>query len=600
MDADQPSLVVVDGDERELTRTAAELRRRYGSDYRIVAERSASVALGRLEAMVAASEPVAVVLADQWLPDLTGEEFLARVRDLHPHAKRGLLVPWGAWADPPTAAAIHRAIALGHTDYYVLKPWRSPDELFHRTIAEFLHEWSRIAAPGPSPIVLIGERWSSRAHELRSLLIRNGVPHLTHESDSEEGSRLLEEAGLTGSALPVVISSEGLALVDPTNAELAASHGMSTELDADADFDVAVVGAGPAGLAAAVYASSEGLRTLVVERESIGGQSGSSSLIRNYPGFPRGVSGAELAQRTFQQAWVFGTRFLLTREVVGLRQEGGQFALSLSNGGQPRACSVVLATGAAYRLLGIPTVDSFIGTGVFYGGSVSEGKALTGEDVYVVGGGNSAGQAAMHLSRYARRVTLLVRGPSLESTMSSYLIETLGAAPNIEIRVQTEVTGGDGRGRLERVVLRDRRSGTESTVPAAALFVLIGAHPHTDWLPGEIDCDERGYVLTGSDVAESGSLRSRRASEACSQSATCVTIRSSESHPPSGRARSPSSTSIGTSPQRARECAHPTAGARAGAVSSRARQRVQEVRLDDVLLSLDAQFRQRLDEASVG
>ena len=503
MDAVRPSLVVVDGNERELARTAAELRRRYGSDYRIVAELSAVVALARLEAMVASSEAVAVVLADQWLRELTGEEFLARVRDLHPHAKRGLLVPWGAWADPPTAAAIHRAIALGHTDYYVLKPWRSPDELFHRTIAEFLHEWSRIAAPGPSPIVLIGERWSSRAHELRSLLMRNGVPHVTHESSSAEGRRLLEEAGLTGSALPVVISSEGLAVVDPTNAELAASHGMSTELDADADFDVVVVGAGPAGLAAAVYAASEGLSTLVVERESIGGQSGSSSLIRNYPGFPRGVSGAELAQRAFQQAWVFGTRFLLTREVVGLRQDGERYALSLSNGGQPRARSVILATGAAYRRLGISSVDAFIGTGVFYGGSVSEGKALTGEDVYVVGAGNSAGQAAMHLSRYARHVTVLIRGPSLQSTMSSYLIETLVAAPNIDVRVETDVIGGEGRGRLERVVLLDRRSDAESTVPAAALFVLIGAHPHTDWLPTDIECDERGYVLTGSDVADS-------------------------------------------------------------------------------------------------
>jgi thioredoxin reductase (NADPH) len=242
----------------------------------------------------------------------------------------------------------------------------------------------------------------------------------------------------------------------------------------------------------------------VVERESIGGQSGSSSLIRNYPGFPRGVSGAELAQRAFQQAWVFGTRFLLTRAVVGLRQEGERFALLLSNGRRPQARSVILATGAAYRRLGNPTVDTFIGTGVFYGGSVSEGKALAGEDVYVVGGGNSAGQAAMHLSRYARRVTLLVRGPSLERTMSSYLIETLVAAPNIDIRVHTDVTGGEGRGRLERVVLRDRRSGAESTVRAAALFVLIGAHPHTDWLPTEIECDERGYVLTGSDVADSG------------------------------------------------------------------------------------------------
>jgi thioredoxin reductase (NADPH) len=503
MNAAQPSLMVVDGNEGELARTVAELHRRYGSDYRIVSERSAIVALSHLEASRAANEAIAVVLADQWLPELTGEEFLARVRDLHPHAKRALLVPWGAWADPPTAAAIHRAIALGHTDYYVLKPWRSPDELFHRTIAEFIHEWSRIAMPGPSPIALVAERWSPRAHELQSLLIRNGVPHVAHESNSDDGRRLLEQVGLTESELPVVVSSDGLVLVDPSNAELAASYGMSTELDADADFDLAVVGAGPAGLAAAVYASSEGLRTLVVERESIGGQAGSSSLIRNFLGFPRGVGGAELAQRAFQQAWVFGTRFLLMREVVELRQDGERFVLSLSSGGQARARSVILATGAAYRRLGIPSLDTFTGTGVFYGASVTEGKALTGEDVYVVGGGNSAGQAAMHLSRHARRVTLLVRGTSLESSMSSYLIETLVAAPNIEVRLHTDVTGGEGRGRLERIALRDIPSGAEATVPAAALFVLIGARPHTNWFPTDIDCDERGYVLTGSDLADS-------------------------------------------------------------------------------------------------
>jgi thioredoxin reductase (NADPH) len=495
--------MVVDGNEQELARTVAELDRRYGCDYRIVSERSANVALARLEATRAANEAVAVVLADPWLPELTGEEFLARVRDLHPHAKRALLVSWGAWADPPTAAAIHRSIALGHTDYYVLKPWRSPDELFHRTIAEFLHEWSRIAVPGPSPIALVAERWSPRAHELQSLLIRNGVPHVAHESKSDDGRRLLEQAGLTGSELPVVFSSDGLVLVDPSNAELAASYGVSTELEADADFDLAVVGAGPAGLAAAVYASSEGLRTLVVERESIGGQAGSSSLIRNFLGFPRGVGGAELAQRAFQQAWVFGTRFLLMRDVVDLRQDGERFVLSLSSGPEAKARTVILATGATYRRLGIPSLDTFTGTGVFYGASVTEGKALTGEDVYVVGGGNSAGQAAMHLSRHARRVTLLVRGTSLESSMSSYLIETLVAAPNIDVRLHTDVTGGEGRGRLERLALRDIPSGAESTVPAAALFVLIGAHPHTDWLPTDIECDERGYVLTGSDLAES-------------------------------------------------------------------------------------------------
>jgi thioredoxin reductase (NADPH) len=501
--AARPTVVVVDANERELARTVAELDRRYGSDYRIVAERSAAAALARLEEPRPASEAVAVVLADQWLPDLTGEELLARVRDLHPRAKRALLVPWGAWADPPTAAAIHRAIALGHTDYYVLKPWRSPDELFHRTIAEFLHEWSRSEVSGPSPIAVVANGRSPRAHELRSLLTRNGVPHVAHERDSEEGRRLLEDVGLAETELPVVVSSEGLVLVDPSNAELAASYGMSTELDDGAEFDVAVVGAGPAGLAASVIAASEGLSTLDVERESIGGQAGSSSLIRNYPGFPRGVGGAELAQRAFQQSWVFGTRFLLMRAVVGLGQDAERFVLSLSNDCHVRAGSVILATGASYRRLGIPSLDAFTGTGVFYGASVSEGKALAGEDVYVVGGGNSAGQAAMHLSRHARRVTLLVRGSSLEHSMSSYLIETLGATPNVDIRLRAEATGGEGRGRLERVTLRDLASGGESTVPAAAVFVLIGARPHTDWLPPEISCDEHGYVLTGSDLAGS-------------------------------------------------------------------------------------------------
>jgi len=261
-----------------------------------------------------------------------------------------------------------------------------------------------------------------------------------------------------------------------------------------------VIGAGPAGLAAAVYASSEGLRTLVVEPESIGGQAGSSSLIRNYLGFSRGVSGAELAQRAFQQAWVFGMRFLLMREVVDLRPDGGRLVLSLSDGSEARAGAAILATGVSYRRLGIPTLEALTGAGVFYGASVSEGKALTGEDVYVVGGGNSAGQAAMHLSRHARRVTLLVRGESLESSMSSYLIETLAAAPNVDVRTRTEVVGGCGEGRLEQLTLRDSRSAEESTVEAAALFVLIGARPHTDWLPSEVERDERGFVPTGADL----------------------------------------------------------------------------------------------------
>ncbi len=332
----RPVLCVVDDDADWLGRIGEELGRRYSSDYRILCERSAANALQRLEAMRAAGEDVAVVLAEQWIPELTGSELLARVRELHPRAKRALLITWGAWGDRPTADAVLRAMALGHIDYYVLKPWQSPDELFHRTVTEFLHEWTRTHTSRPWEIAIVAERWSARAPELRSLLARNGVPHAFHPSDSAEGRRVLAEAGREKADVPVVVLLDGRVLVDPSNAELADGYGVTTELDERREFDIVVVGAGPAGLAAAVYASSEGLRTLAVERESIGGQAGSSSLIRNYLGFSRGVSGAELAQRAYQQAWVFGTSFLLMREVVGLRAYlGRSYVAGVESSGRP-------------------------------------------------------------------------------------------------------------------------------------------------------------------------------------------------------------------------------------------------------------------------
>jgi thioredoxin reductase (NADPH) len=299
-----------------------------------------------------------------------------------------------------------------------------------------------------------------------------------------------------------VVFEGGGVLVDPTTDQLADAYGVSTRLGERSDFDVVVVGAGPAGLAAAVYASSEGLDTLVVERKSIGGQAGSSSKIRNYLGFARGVSGAELAQRAYQQAWIFGARFLHTRSVKALRPEGGRYALELSDGSEATARAVVLATGIAYRRLGIPELEALQGTGVFYGASVSEARAHTGQQVFVVGGGNSAGQAAVHLGRYAARVTILVRRASLAETMSSYLINEIEASENIEVRPHTEIAGGSGEGALKSVDLRDCRTGDTETVPAAALFLMIGAQPHTEWLPGTICRDERGYLLTGSDLPE--------------------------------------------------------------------------------------------------
>lgn len=500
----RPVLFVVDDEADWLDRIGQELRRRYSSDYRILCERSAAKALQTLEAMRAAGEDVAVVLADQWIPEVTGSELLARVKELHPHAKRALLIAWGAWGDRPTADAVLRAMALGHIDYYVLKPWQSPDELFHRTVTEFLHEWTRTHPSRPREIAIVAERWSPRAHELRSLLARNGVPHAFHPSDSAEGRRLLGEAGREKADVPMVVLLDGRVLVDPSNAELAGGYGVTTELDEQRDFDVVVVGAGPAGLAAAVYASSEGLRTLAVERESIGGQAGSSSLIRNYLGFSRGVSGAELAQRAYQQAWVFGTSFLLMREVVGLRTEGERHLVRISDGSEATARAVVLAMGVSYRRLGIPALEALNGTGVFYGASISEVQALAGQQTYIVGGGNSAGQAAIHLSRYAKQVSMLVRGSSLADSMSQYLVDEIAAAGNIEVRLNTQVIDGGGEGRLERLTLRDTVTGETCAVDAAALFILIGARPHTDWLPEVVERDKWGFLLTGLDLAREG------------------------------------------------------------------------------------------------
>jgi thioredoxin reductase (NADPH) len=498
----RPLLLAVDEDADCLGRVEEQLSRRYGDDYDVRAVGSAAEALAVLEQARDSGEPVALVLADQWLSGTTGAELLERTKALHPAAKRGLLIAWGGWGDAATADAIFEAMALGRIDYYVLKPQRSPDELFHRTVAEFLFEWARAESSVQGEIELVAEPGARRTHELHDLLSRNGVPYVCHTPDSAAGRALLGEAGREDASVPVARVRNGRVLVDPSNVDLAAAFGVGTELGEEREFDVVVLGAGPAGLAAGVYASSEGMRALVIEREAIGGQAGSSSLIRNYLGFSRGVSGTELAQRAYQQAWVFGTSFLLMREATELIPGERLHRLRVSGGQEVTARAVVLACGVSYRRLGIPALAELEGSGVFYGASAAEAKALAGGHAFVVGGGNSAGQAAMHLARYAERVTIVVRGHSLASSMSSYLRDVIEAADNIEVMRATEVVDAEGKGRLETLTLRDRGSGETSAVPADALFVMIGARPGTEWLPSEIERDEWGYLCTGPDVSD--------------------------------------------------------------------------------------------------
>ena len=502
----RPVLLAVDEDGHALARIERELARRYGVDYQVIVRGSSDSARRCLDELKAQKLELAVVLADHALSGMTGADLLTEVNELYPIAKRALLINWGAWADPAASAALLRAIALGQADYYVLKPWRSPDEYFHRTIAEFVHEWSRLEPSAPKEVAIVGGQWSARSHEVVSLLARSGFPHAFFAASSPEGRRLLDDSGYGSARLPVVFALNATPLVDPSAAQVAAAVGVSTRLERQR-FDVVVVGGGPAGLAglaAAVYASSEGLDTLVVEREAIGGQASSSSLIRNYLGFSRGVSGSELATRAYQQAWVFGTTFLVTQSVTALVREQGAFRVGISDEADVHAKVVILATGVSYRRLDIPELEALTGSGVFYGASVTEAKALTGRHVYLVGGGNSAGQATMHLARFAARVTLLVRRDSLAETMSRYLIDEIEARSNVEVRLNAEVVGGGGEGRLEHLLVRDGTSGDAERVEAAALFLLIGARPHTDWLPPELERDDSGFVLAGSDVSLEG------------------------------------------------------------------------------------------------
>ncbi len=493
-------LLAVDDDPEALGEIEHELRNRYDTDYRIVCEGSAEGAMSRLQELKKTGAEVAVVLADQWMPGMEGVEFLTRVREMYPNAKRALLIAWG---DRTVQEPTLRAVSLGRIDYYVTKPWGSPDERFHRIIGEFLYDWAKDRLPKFEEIRVVGERWSPRSHELRDLLARNGVLYTFHPSDSKEGRRLLAQIGHSSVQLPVLVLFDGQVLVNPSNGEIADACGVTPTLE-QWSYDLVIIGAGPAGLAAAVYGASEGLSTLIVEGEAVGGQAGSSSLIRNYLGFPWGVGGTELTSRAAKQAWLLGATFVYMRHATELRRAGDELAVTFSCGSEVTTRAAVIATGASYRRLGIPSLEALHGAGVFYGAAVTEAQAMEGQEVYVVGAGNSAGQAAMHLSKYASHVTLLVRGSSLSASMSNYLVKEIGATDNIEVRFKTRIVGGGGKGQLEHLLLEDSLSERTGTVPATGLFVLIGAKPHTEWLPEEIQRDKGGFILTGQDLLQNG------------------------------------------------------------------------------------------------
>jgi thioredoxin reductase (NADPH) len=492
----QPVILVVADDGRVLDALARDLGRRFGGGYRILAERSPTAALSSLERLAGEPDPVALVIAAREMAGLDGLGLLLRAHELHPAAKRVLLAHRGEWT---SGEPVVRAMTLGQVDYLLFRPWLPPEQFLYLPVSEFLAAWEKSRAPSPEAIQIVGRRWAARSHELRDALARVGIPYGFYPDDSPDGRRLLEQAGADGRRLPVVLFRRGLALVDPSDAELAEALGFGTR-PAAGGCDLLIVGAGPAGLAAAVYAASEGLETQVLEPAVPGGQAGTSSQIRNYLGFPYGLSGDELTNRAMQQAWLFGAQMIMAQAATGLRADGERRVVRLSDGSEATARAVLLACGVAWRRLGVPALEALNGAGVFYGAAGSEARAMRGEDVYVVGAGNSAGQAAVHLSTYAASVTIVTIDRRLGEFMSDYLVQKIGATPNIHVLLNTEVVDGHGRQRLEGLTLRDRDSGATTTVAASALFILIGAEPRTDWLDGVVERDERGYVLTGRDL----------------------------------------------------------------------------------------------------
>jgi thioredoxin reductase (NADPH) len=495
----KPVLLTVDDDAEVLRAIERDLRRQYADRYRILRADSGQVALETLRQLKTRNDPVALLLADQRMPQLDGVGFLGEAMELYPNAKRALLT---AYAD--TDAAI-RAINQVKIHHYLLKPWDPPEEQLYPVIDDLLDEWSSSYRPPFEGMRVLGNRWSPRSYEIRDFLARNQVPYqwLDIESSDPEVRRLVDSLGEDAARLPLVLFAEGARLATPTNAEIAQRIGLRMRAEMQF-YDLVIVGGGPAGLAAGVYGASEGLRTVIIEREAPGGQAGLSSRIENYLGFPSGLSGSDLARRAVTQARRFGVEILAPQEAVGLRIEGPYRLVTLADGSEISCHALLIASGVQWRNLDIPGMQRLHGAGVYYGAGPAEAFSCKDEDVYIIGGANSAGQAAMHFSKFARRVVMLVRGDSLASSMSQYLIDQIKQTANIHVQFRSKAVEVHGEDRLEAISIHCGDTGQIERAPASALFIFIGAVPRTEWLAGIIDRDERGFILSGADLVRDG------------------------------------------------------------------------------------------------
>ncbi len=505
-DGVRPVLLVVSRSAKVRDLLQSELLRRYDRDYDVVTAAGPDEVRDRLRSQgrrPGGKAPVALLLAGFGGEDPDGLDVITRLADVTGSSLRVAAIRWGDWS---TAEPMFEAVTLGRLDRWIYWPEASPDEDFHQAVAELLQEWRSRTGGGFQAVRIIGEQWAPRSQHLRDTFTRNRIPIGFYDADSAEGEAMLARLGLENPRLPVVqlrFAEDRTALQDPTDLEIAAAFGLMRPVPEDEIFDVVIVGAGPAGLGAAVYAASEGLRTLVVEPEAVGGQAGTSSLIRNYMGFPTGVSGNRLTFGAFQQAWAFGAGFLFMRFATSLQADGDLRRVGLSDYSTVTSRAVIVATGASYRRLGVPALEALQGRGVFYGAAVTEASAMRGRHVYILGGGNSAGQAAVYLSRFADAVTILVRRAGLAETMSDYLVREIEALPTVDVRGRVQVVDGHGGSFLEEFVLEDLDTGQRET-RTGVLFVLIGSQPRSEWLAGSVELDPWGSALTGADAAASG------------------------------------------------------------------------------------------------